>query len=105
MDKWLERFLKEAVPILMEKLTPEKLVIFGSRVKGNASPTSDIDVIIVSKFFEGMHFLRRPAYTSRLVQFPIHVDFICYTPTEFDEIKNGGSVLVEEALEEGLTLL
>lgn len=35
----------------------------------------------------------------KLVRFPKHVDYLCYTPEEFERIKDSSSI-VEDALEE-----
>lgn len=40
-------------------ITPEKLIVFGSRAKGTAKPWSDIDVCVVSPTFGNDRFSER----------------------------------------------
>ena len=39
----------------------------------------------------------------RLVRFPRHVDYLCYTPTEFEPIQHT-SAIVHQAVQEGIVL-
>jgi predicted nucleotidyltransferase len=103
-DMWIERFVKESMPIIRKVLNPNLVIIFGSRVKGKSSEESDIDVIIVSDFFRGKPFLGRMPIMLRLLRFPWPIDFLCYSPDEFEIIKNN-SIIIQEALKEGLKLV
>lgn len=100
-DIWIERFIEEVLPRIKSEFKPTKVVIFGSRVKGVSNEDSDIDVIIVSKNFENIPFLRRMPFALRVAQFSKHIDFICYTPEEFERILNK-STIVMTGLKEGI---
>lgn len=100
-DRWITRFQAEAVPKITKEFCPDKVVIFGSRVRGTAKKYSDIDVIIVSSYFTDTPFLKRMPLVTRKVPFPKHVDYICYTPEEYERIKNESSVIMD-ALENSL---
>jgi predicted nucleotidyltransferase len=102
-DSWIKKFQKEALPILIKEFKPEKLLVFGSRVRGNAKRNSDIDVIIVSSYFESIPFLKRMPIALKKVPFPKHVDYICYTQEEYGRMKNESSVIMD-ALENALEL-
>ena len=71
------------------------MLFFGSRVKGNASAESDVDVIVISDAFEGMSFLDRMPLVMNKVEFPKHVDYLCYTPEEYERIRHESSVLMD----------
>ncbi|WP_456475850.1 nucleotidyltransferase domain-containing protein [Candidatus Pyrohabitans sp.] len=98
-DVWLDKFQKEALPRIVREFKPIKVIFFGSRVKGGAREDSDIDVIIISEAFRGIPFIRRMERVLKVARFPKHVDFLCYTPEEFERIKNSSAV-VQEAMEE-----
>ncbi len=100
-DPILKTFIETIVPVIKKEMSPSKIVIFGSRVRGEATEESDIDVIIVSDFFKGIKFVRRMALVLKTFHFTKHVDFICYTPDEFEKIQNG-SVIIKSALTEGI---
>jgi predicted nucleotidyltransferase len=98
-DVWVEKFKRDALPKLTGALKPSRVILCGSRAKGDARPDSDLDVIIVAETFAGMPFVRRMAYVLGLVRFPKHVDYLCYTSEEFARIRESSSV-VQSALQE-----
>jgi len=102
-DRWVDRFIKEAVPKILDEISPYLIIIFGSRVKGNARDDSDIDVIVVSDYFKGIPFLKRMPMLLKLVKFEKHIDFLCYTEEEFNRIKNE-SIVLKTALQNGVSI-
>ncbi len=103
IDHWLEKFQKEALSRLIREFKPKKVIIFGSRVRGTAKEESDVDIIVVSSYFEDIPFLKRMPLILRKVPFPKHVDYICYTPEEYERIKKESS-LVMDALENSMEI-
>ncbi len=103
IDRWIEKFRKEAVPKLVEEFKPEKVIMFGSRVKGTPEKDSDIDVIVISSYFENIPFLRRMPLVLKKAPFPKHVDYICYTPEEYERIKDESSIIAD-ALENSMEI-
>jgi predicted nucleotidyltransferase len=99
-DIWLQRFEKKVLPVLESEFKPETVIIFGSRVTGSAQEGSDIDVFIISQLFKDIPFIKRMPMVLRKTRFEKHVDYICYTPTEFENIKDKSSVIMD-ALENG----
>ena len=99
-DIWIKKFKQGVVPQIIREFKPEKILLFGSRIKGEADENSDIDVIVVSNAFTGIPFVKRMALVLKKVRFEKHVDFICYSPKEFQRIKNTSSVIMD-ALEHG----
>lgn len=99
-DTLLKQFMETAMPGIKAYLNPSQVVIFGSRIRGDADDDSDIDVIIVSDAFAGTPFIRRMAMVMKKIRFHRHVDFLCYTTAEFERIKHS-SMIVSSALVEG----
>ncbi len=79
----------------------EKMFFFGSRATGKPHKWSDVDLIVVSKMFKGKGVLgRSPAlYLKWDLEYP--VDFLCYTPEEFNKLKKQVSI-VSHAVKEGI---
>ncbi|MCP5106910.1 MAG: nucleotidyltransferase domain-containing protein [bacterium] len=100
-DVWLQRFKEEVLPVLVSEFKPETVIVFGSRITGEAHEGSDIDVVITSEFFKDIPFIKRMPMVLRKARFEKHVDYICYTPTEFENIKDKSSIIMD-ALEHGL---
>ncbi len=104
MDK--TNYLKEVkkfIKRLEKDFTIAKVIVFGSRARGEARKDSDVDLIIVSEDFEGMGYFKRGALMYNYWKALIAVDFICYTPKEFEKLKNKISI-VSLALKEGVIL-
>ncbi len=81
----------------------KKMILFGSFASGKVRRWSDIDLIIVSPNFRGLNFFRRGARMYDYWNLDYPVDFLCYTPEEFDEMK-GGATIVREALKSGIAI-
>jgi len=92
-DRLLKQYEKGVLPAIIRLFSPVKVMISGSRVKGTATKDSDIDVIIVSESFTGIPFVRRMALVMKSARFKKHVDYLCYTPEEFERLKNTSSIL------------
>lgn len=95
VDHWIEKFRKEALPKLVEEFKPEKVILFGSMVRGTANKNSDIDIIVISSYFASIPFLKRMPIVLKRVPFPKHVDYICYTHSEYERIKHESSIIME----------
>lgn len=99
-DPWIELFKKDALPLIYKEFNPKMIMIFGSRVKGNANDGSDIDLIVVSDYFKDIEFIRRMPLVLKKVRFPKHIDVLCYSLTEFEKIKDTSTVVMD-ALRDG----
>ncbi len=96
----LKKFLKN----LSKNMNIDRIFLFGSRASGEPDRDSDIDLIIVSPDFRGTNFIERGAkmYDYWTLNYP--VDFLCYTPEEFNELKKQITI-VKEAVENGIEIM
>ena len=94
-DDWVDRFKKEAVPLIVDGFNPTHVLLFGSHAKGTATEDSDLDVIVVSDAFAGVPFVKRTGTVLRAIRFPRHVDVICYTREEFKQIRTRSSIVID----------
>jgi hypothetical protein len=86
-----------------EKFNPELMVLFGSRARGEELKQSDYDIVVVSKEFEGVHFLDRIYQLLELWDYDWDVDLLPYTPEEFEKKKEEIGI-VREAVREGVEI-
>ncbi|CAJ36716.1 predicted nucleotidyltransferase [Methanocella arvoryzae MRE50] len=86
-----------------DKYDPEKIILFGSRARGDHLVDSDVDILIVSSKFEGMNWLKRIMDVSLLWTGLVTLEPICYTPAEFEDKKKLIGI-VNEAIREGVEL-
>lgn len=92
--------VKAFVRKLRAELHPEKIILFGSRAKGEVWKRSDYDFVIVSSAFEGVHWLDRISRVVQLWDSLSAIDALPYTPKEFEEKRRNSSV-VRNAVRQG----
>jgi len=100
VKEWIDRFLA----VISDKYSAEKVLLFGSRARGDYLINSDVDMIIVSKKFEGVNWLKRLRDVSVEWKGLVLLEAICYTPEEFEEKKKEIGI-VSEAVKEGIELI
>ena len=81
----------------------KKLILFGSRVKGKTGRDVDVDLIVVSPKFKKLDFFQRGAKLYDYWHLNYPVDFLCYTPEEFNKLSKQVTI-VSTALKEGLSI-
>jgi predicted nucleotidyltransferase len=99
VKKWIDGFLET----VNKKYSPEKVLIFGSRARCDHLIDSDVDMIIVSKKFEGINWLERIRNVSADWEGLVLLEPLCYTPEEFEEKKKEIGI-VNQAIQEGIEL-
>lgn len=95
----IDRFVKCVKKIIHV----EKVIIFGSRARGDYLTDSDVDLIMISRDFEGVPFYERMDKMILLWESPLDLDVLCYTPEEF-RIKQEEICIVKQAVEEGVVI-
>lgn len=99
IEKQLESFKKKVnrdIPI-------QKMILFGSRAKGKTGKDIDADLIIVSPTFKKIDFFQRGAAMYNYWDLRLPVDFLCYSPEEFNLLRKRVSI-VSEAVKEGIEI-
>ncbi|MBI4441997.1 MAG: nucleotidyltransferase domain-containing protein [Acidobacteria bacterium] len=103
MDKATAKIAARFAARIKKAYSPEKIILFGSRARGDNFTTSDFDFIVVSEKFRETPFLERPSELYDFWDEAVDIEAICYTPQEFArKIKQHGIVRV--AVREGVEL-
>ena len=100
--KKLIKKLKEFKQRVERKYGIDLIILFGSRTKGKIRKNSDVDLIIVGKF-KGKNSLMMAPELHLEWDLDLPVDFLCYTPEEFNKLKKQISI-VKEAVENGIKI-
>lgn len=95
--------LREVVRRIVQLLDPVKVILFGSRARGDARLDSDFDLLVVQESIEPRHARSAPIYTA-LADVPIEVEVMVYTPAEIDEWRQVPQAFVTTAIREGQVL-
>lgn len=87
-------------------VTLEEVIVFGSRVRDDYRPNSDVDILMVSSDFQGVPAYKRPKLFYRHWDYDDLPDpeFICLTPGEFEERKQKEPHIVRTAVDEGVSV-
>ena len=96
----VDPYLNEIVRVL-KHYEPERIVLFGSRVRGDADEYSDYDLVVI-KHTDRPFLERLRDMVPYLVKFARPVDILVYTPEEFDRMGETGLGWVVRR--EGVTL-
>ncbi|MBI2582552.1 nucleotidyltransferase domain-containing protein [Candidatus Woesearchaeota archaeon] len=98
IDK-LKDFKKE----LSKEIRLDKVILFGSRARGKPTRYSDFDLILVSPSFRRKKSFQRGIGLYKYWHLNYPVDFLCYTPEEFNKLKKQITI-VREAVKEGIEI-
>lgn len=99
----LRREVQEFIKAVKKSYTPELFLLFGSRAKNTNLPSSDYDMLIISKKFEGVPFTDRLTPIHKLWHLMEDLECICITPKEYSRTKTMVSV-IRKAVSEGVAL-
>jgi predicted nucleotidyltransferase len=95
--------LKDFKKKVRKKVKLQNLILFGSRARGKEKKDSDIDLLIVSKDFEGQKSFKRPVQFYRDWNYDYNTDIICLTPKEL-EIKREQIGIIKNAMKDGVVI-
>lgn len=95
--------LREFRTRVNREIAIKKMIFFGSRTQARSHKDSDIDLIIVSDHFKNRNFIKRAAEMYDSWDLDYAVDFLCFTPEEFEKRSKQVSI-VSEAIKEGIEI-
>jgi len=90
---------------IKQEYRAERVILFGSHARGDATEDSDVDLLVVAptkeRFFERMASVRR---LIRDLRDGLPVSPIVLTPVELEKRRQAGDPFVREILETGVSL-
>jgi predicted nucleotidyltransferase len=95
--------VRDIVRRIVDTAQPEKVILFGSRSRGDARPKSDFDVLVIKESDEPRHRRSAPLYAA-LADLPVEVEVMVYTPQEVEEWSEVPQAFVTTAVREGTTI-
>jgi len=102
-DEVVQRFLGTYLDQIIAEYRPEHVILFGSRATGTPREDSDIDLLLVAEQFRQIRSVNRGFRVKMTLDFPPRVDLLCYTPEEFEQLRDGFG-LVADICREGIWL-
>lgn len=95
--------IEEIVRRIVDAVHPDKIILFGSRGRGEPRPESDIDLLVIANSAEPRH-RRSAALYGALSDILTPMDILVYTPEEVEEWKEVHQAFVTTAVREGKVL-
>ena len=107
MNNERQKKLSEALGQILQTLTtqyqPDKVILFGSMASATVREWSDLDLVIVKD--TTLPFLRRLKEVALLCRAQVGVDFLVYTPAEFEQMTaTRNPFILEEVIRKGKVL-
>jgi predicted nucleotidyltransferase len=83
----LEAGLERAVELLSRVDGIRRVSVFGSVARGRRDLVTDLDLLVVWETERS--YVERSAYLHSLLDLGVDLDVLCYTPAEFEALKDG----------------
>jgi predicted nucleotidyltransferase len=99
----LERIIQQMVLRIVERFDPERIILFGSAARGDATRDSDVDLLVVMPV-EGPKHKKQVQIRVALHDIRIPKDIIVTTPEDFEWRKEIPGTIEYPAVHEGKVL-
>ena len=95
-----DELIADATRIIVEKARPKRIILFGSRARGEAHEDSDVDLLIIvpdGKSSSELRSIIAIALMSAYASF----DVMVYTESEYDRKLHEGWIIFDEIARDG----
>ncbi len=96
--------LAEAVRRLVRTFSPERIYLFGSQARGDATPDSDYDILVVIPQSDQPRYVRAQAAYRALVGIGVPIEVVVLTRREFERELPALASLPATVAREGILL-
>ena len=100
MDPPNNDLIGDIVRRIVETAQPDKIILFGSRARGDARPNSDFDILVIKESSEPGYRRDAPLYVA-LAGLNAPVDVLVYTPEEVTDWSAVPQAFITTAVREG----
>jgi predicted nucleotidyltransferase len=97
------RWLPEMTDRVVERFDPERVVLFGSQARGDATPDSDVDILVVMSDGSDVRRTTTQIY-EELSDLPVAKDVVVATCLDVATFGRLVGTILKPALEEGISI-
>jgi predicted nucleotidyltransferase len=98
-----ESAIQQAVDRIVKRFHPDRIILFGSRARGQGGPDSDADLLVVMAV-DGSKRQQAVQIDLALEGIPIPIDLVVVTPEEVEKYRDVTGTIIREAVREGKVL-
>lgn len=98
-----KKILEQIIHAIRQVLEPDKIILYGSRARGDAREDSDYDILVIAKTFINELKTEQNIY-QKLYKLNASVDIIVKTPETVEKCKKRFVSVTKETLNEGITI-
>jgi predicted nucleotidyltransferase len=91
--------LERRIVASLAALRPRRILVFGSRARGDADEHSDLDLVVIQETRDV--FPERSKKAALLLDVPGAVDVFVYTPAEFEQMRRDGNPFIRNVIKQG----
>ena len=102
-DKISEPLLQTIVQRLLAAGQPQKIILFGSKARGEAGRDSNYDLLVIENSNQP-RYRRAVSYRRALKDLGISKDIVVWTPREIAEWQNVSNAFITTVVREGMVL-
>ena len=102
-----ERLLQKIVDVIVRERSPQVIILFGSRARGDARADSDVDLLIIEQEpFSPQRSRRKEVAHLQMAlrRLPFSKDILLYSREEFEHWRHSFNHLIGRASREGKVL-
>ena len=97
-----QKAIDEVVQQIVEKFKPQKIILFGSYARGNPSPESDVDMLVVMD--TPLKEVQQAIQICQQIEYRFGLDLIVHTPKHLAERLKMGDWFLRDVVKEGKVL-
>lgn len=98
-----EAILDEMVRRIVERFRPQRIILFGSRARGDATTDSDYDLLIIAPSSQERWRRAVPVYDA-LMGLRVGKDIVWWTEDEIEKWRTVRNHFISSAMREGVVL-
>ncbi|HHX87766.1 MAG TPA: nucleotidyltransferase domain-containing protein [Firmicutes bacterium] len=93
----MEDYLPTIIDCIVRAVSPDKIILFGSRIRGEKGPDVDYDILVVKRGLTSRRAITHQIYMS-LADIPAAVDILVATPEKIEQERHKQGFVLAEAV-------